>query len=129
MKHIQLIGKPWVANTSGPDSFDCWGLVCYWYEAELGIKLPDTPVSAIDLVLVAKEMQSAIKSSLWEEETTWEDNQVVAMGRNKIITHVGVHMAGGYVLHCSREAGGVTVQTISQLQRKWRTLKTYKYIG
>ena len=129
MSHMQLIGRPWVANAQGPEAFDCWGLVRYWFETQLGTKLPESPVDSRDLKAVVESLGLAQKDShLWAEEPLGDTGQVVAMGKNSLISHVGVHIGGGFVLHCGR-GSGVVVQTVSQLQRQWSTLKIYRYKG
>lgn len=129
MPHTHLLGKRWEANTQGPDEFDCWGLVRYWYRTQLTVNLPESPVNALDLRAVVIELDRAAKSSTWKEELLAAPNRVLAMGKNGRISHVGICLEGGYVLHCTREGGGVIVQTISQLQRRWSTLKIYSYKG
>lgn len=46
MKHwaYHLIGKPYQAGASGPDSFDCIGLVRYYFKLRHGLDLPDYQV-------------------------------------------------------------------------------------
>ena len=130
MNHLHLIGRPWVANAQGPDSFDCWGLVRYWFRTQMCVELPQTPVDANDLKAVIEGL-GALKSNkhIWEEVPLGQSGQVIAMGKNARVSHVGVHIGGGFVLHCSRESGTVVIQTISQLQRRWGTLKIYHYKG
>ena len=129
MSHTDLLGKRWEANAQGPNSFDCWGLVRHWYRTRLDIELPASPVNALDLRAVVIELARASKSHVWEEVPFGSINQVIAMGKNGRISHVGIHIGGGYILHCTRECGGVIVQTFSQLQRRWSTLKIYRYKG
>lgn len=130
MSHTHLIGRPWVANAQGPDGFDCWGLVRYWFNTQLNTNLPQTPVNADDLRAVINGLGALeTESDTWESTTLGESGEVVAMGKNARISHVGVHIGGGFVLHCSRDSGGVVVQTISQLQRQWGTIKTYRHKG
>ena len=96
----------------------------------MGITLPESPVDGGDLRAVIEGLgELALSNSPWEETALGEAGQVVAMGRNARISHVGVHIGGGFVLHCSQAPGMVIVQTISQLQRQWATLKIYNYTG
>lgn len=130
MNHEELIGKPWEANAQGPDSFDCWGLVRFWSETNLGVTLPKTPVDSNDLKAVIGGLGAFKRdSSMWEEQPLGAEGQVVAMGLNERISHVGIHIGDGFVLHCSRGPGMVVIQTIPQLNRQWGTLKIYQFKG
>lgn len=126
MEH--LLGKPWERYASGPDAFDCWGLVRYWYGSYLGIDLPSVLVDVRDTLSVARHIKNAQDGSDWSPLVTPEPNCVVAMGKGSVITHVGIHVDGGYVLHCSSEAGAVVVQALSAIERQWPTTRFYKHI-
>lgn len=43
MKHwaASLIGKPYRAGATGPEAFDCLGLVRHYFRARHGVELPD----------------------------------------------------------------------------------------
>ena len=130
MSHTNLIGRPWVANAQGPDSFDCWGLVRYWFRTQHNVVLPATPVDGGDIRAVIEGLGALERDAhVWAEVPLGEAGQVVAMGKNSRVSHVGVHIGGSFVLHSSRESGMVVVQTVSQLQRRWGTLKIYQYKG
>ena len=129
MEHTNLIGKPWHSGARGPDAFDCWGLAMYWLKHTIGIELPESPVNPLDIKAVCQEIDSVSSKPVWLEETLGEEGQIVLMGKNTRVSHVGVHVGGGFVLHCSRESGGVVLQTYSQLQCSWGTIKIYRYIG
>ena len=128
MAYLNLLGKPWVSGGVGPDSFDCYGLVRHWYREAYGVILPEYLVDSRDLHAVIVSMGAACKSAVWSKAPLGDAPQIVAMGKTKRISHVGVHVGGGFVLHCSRQAGGVVIQTTAQLERRWSTIEIYNHI-
>lgn len=40
----QYIGKPWRLGATGPDEFDCWGLVCHVQRTHYGREMPPLAV-------------------------------------------------------------------------------------
>jgi len=111
-----LIGKPYAIGGRGPDSFDCWGLVRYFYFENYGISLPlyqnENP---FDTKRVGKLMTDAEHCGDWNEFQHPEHGDVVAMGRSKILHHVGIWLDidGGMCLHA---LGGQSV--IAQNKRR-----------
>jgi len=125
IKIVDLIGTKWVSGGKGPHEFDCWGLAQYWYREQLGIKLPEYPADADKVMEVARTLNKEVKTSAWTELSSPEPNCLVVMGRNTSITHVGVYLKDGAVLHCSREARRTIIQTLHRLSMYWGTIKFY----
>lgn len=123
---MEYLGKPWEAGATGPDAFDCWGLVRHWYSTKLGVDLPVHLVDASDVLAVAHQLKREQISGDWVELEDLEDNCVVAMGHSSSITHVGVCIGDSYILHASRQCGYCVVQTLSQIRRSWVTIRYYK---
>ena len=115
---LSLIGKPWVSGASGPDSFNCWGLVRYCFAERKGIILPQ--FSGIDEVSLSKLVRTAESQALehWEEILKPEHFAVVGMSTNLRISHVGLWLDidGGGIFHSSSGSGVVfqSIQTIRQ---------------
>jgi len=119
------IGTPWANGASGPDAYDCWGLVRTVYAKQLAIGLPAVDVDAHKIALVCRVV-SDIKSSLaWRPVTSRREYDVVLMGRARIPHHVGVCAADG-VLHAVEGAGVVLQTERSLIAHGWRVLGRYR---
>ena len=126
MNVLNYIGAPWEAGATGPNTFDCWGLVRHWYMTRLGIELPLFPLDPLDLLALTKRFKVEAQKASWVELQDVELNCIVVMGKNTSITHAGVYIGDNFVLHASRETGKCIVQSMSQIRRNWATTKYYK---
>jgi len=122
----EILSKPWKANTRGPETFDCWGLVHYVYLTQKGIDLPSyLEVNANN----RKETTSFIErlnsnSSCWKQISIPENFCVCAMSMSDLFSHVGLwlNVDGGIVIHCTKETG-VIAEPIRSLKTKgWRKI-------
>jgi cell wall-associated NlpC family hydrolase len=115
-------GKPWVAYTTGPHSFDCWGLACavladdgHIVDRHLEVDVED--VSGFDSAVLAE-----ISSGSWRRVDVSQDHprerDVVLMARADLYNHVGIYTEanGGRILHC-RKGPGVCLEPLQKLQR------------
>ncbi|MBF0428889.1 MAG: C40 family peptidase [Magnetococcales bacterium] len=120
---IEYLGAPWVSGASGPESYDCWGLVRAVYRDRFGIKLP--------IVEVKEKIPSAVRHD-WRETKTPEDGDGVIMSTGTSPHHVGLFVVtpdGNYVLH-SVEGAGVVLQSMSALKiHSWNICGYYTRIG
>lgn len=96
----ETIGKPWSTRRSGPDSYDCWGLVIRSFEVIDKITLPT--VSGY----IESKKYTHIAAGDEPEKSWWIDsdggNGDVACyyDHKNRLTHVGRILCGG-VLHCA----------------------------
>jgi cell wall-associated NlpC family hydrolase len=88
MKHwaANLIGKPYEAGASGPDSYDCIGLVRHYFRSQHGVELPDYDIATGS----ASDLARFTRATGWRPvDDDPEDQDIVLMigpdGR-----HVGV---------------------------------------
>ena len=91
-----LIGKIFKDGGRGPDSFDCWGLVCDIYENCLGIMLPTYEFIA------AADQRNASKAALQYREE-WEEIPGSKEQPGDVVLfrpcHVGVVVDRGRMVH------------------------------
>ena len=122
----KYFGKPWANGASGPDSFDCYGLVRAVYAAELGIDLPVVPVDAHSPLAVRHAMLNQDEYANWIEVVgDLADFDVVLMSAAKHPHHVGIWICGS-MLH-SIEGSGVVFQSADSLKRHgWNIVKRYR---
>ena len=125
MDASKYVGKPWVAGASGPEAFDCWGLVRHWYLKRFNKKLPDFAAEAVDYIQIARKFHYEEQNPDWTELPHPVKDCVVAMGKSKQVTHAGVYIGGKLVLHCSGDAKRCVIQSLEQIQRQWSVLKYY----
>jgi len=96
-----LIGKRYVYAASGPNSFDCSGFTYYIYKTQLGITLPR--ISYIQATAGVKvEKSQLIPGDLVFFNTT-----------GSRISHVGLYIGDGNMIHASSGKGQVRIDTIN----------------
>jgi cell wall-associated NlpC family hydrolase len=96
---MSKLGKPYVYGATGPNSFDCSGLVQYAYKAA-GITLPRT--SAAQSQVGTAVSQSALKPG---------DLVFFYSGPS----HVGIYIGGGNVVHAPTTGDVVKVTPVSAM--------------
>lgn len=125
------IGKPWASGASGPDAYDCHGVVRAAYRDRLGISLPVVDADALNPFSVARAMRdydyrpwNPIVSAVLELD-------VVEMSQHKKPHHVGVYIPddGGRIL-TSLEGIGVVSQSRTSLKLNgWNIVACYRWRG
>lgn len=114
----QQLGKPYSYGSSGPNAFDCSGLVNYVYK-NFGITVPRTSASFAN-VGTAVSLQSI------------QPGDIVAMDTsgaiNGGITHVGLYAGNGQLLHASTDGRGVVLDSISSAYCAPRIVKIVRVL-
>jgi len=124
-KHI---GKKWVPGARGPDTFDCWGLLCFVYKTRYGIRLPLNIIDALDIRKFGKAIHDGTK---YDPDWTQIDKPVegcgVALSQSRVFHHVGIWLEidDGLILHCHGNSY-VVAQSIQNMKiNKWKQFKFY----
>src|SRR5439155_13491856 len=94
---LQEIGKPYVWGASGPNSFDCSGLVMYVF-AQIGIALPHSSYAQAGMGVAV-------------DYNDLQPGDLVFFNGN---SHVGIYIGGGNMVHAPHTGASVTVISISQ---------------
>ena len=94
-----LIGSSYVFGATGPNSFDCSGLIVYVYR-KFGISLPRTSQSQ---AYVGKRVK---KSEL-------KPGDLVFSNTYGSLSHVGIYIGDGRFVHAANAGTGVTVSGVS----------------
>ena len=97
------MGKPYVWGAEGPSSFDCSGFTYYVYKNAAGITLPR--VSADQ----SKYGTTVSKSNLRAGDLVFFDT---SGSNNGAVSHVGIYIGGGQMIHCSSSKGQVIKTSI-----------------
>lgn len=119
------VGLPYEPGARGPDTFDCWGLVCLVYEREYDIQLPVLP-GIQTLPETCKEINRQSKQQEWEPIQSPEEGCVVLLGQRRVPHHVGVFIAadGGKLLH-SLAGSGTVAEPMRNLRIKGYRIASY----
>lgn len=122
------LGKPWRSGATGPDAFDCYGLVRAVYADRYGHTMPVLDADATSALACLRAARDFPEYARWAEVATPGEGDVVQMGCARRPHHVGVFVdaAGGRVLH-SVESAGVLLQPLSSLAAHgWNILNIYR---
>lgn len=122
------LGKPWESGASGPQAYDCYGVVRAVYRDRLDIGLPVVTVDAQSARSVVRAVRDYDHTD-WEEiEVPGRDFDVCEMTLAHSPHHVGVYLAidGGGVL-TALEGIGVVFQPLASLARHgWTITNSYR---
>ena len=97
----EQVGKPYVWGSNGPDSFDCSGLVRYIYKNALGKDIPRV-----------SEDQSKVGQAVSREDLQPGD-LVFFNTSGKGVSHVGIYVGGGNMIHSPSSGKTVSVTSIN----------------
>lgn len=123
----EYIGKPWANGATGPDAYDCFGVVKAVYLDRLRLTVQTVDVNALQPLAVARAMRDYDYSG-WEQVAAPENEfDVIEMSMNRKPHHVGVFVDGGVLT--SVEGSGVIFQTLGSLKRHgWNITNVYRKI-
>lgn len=122
------IGKPWAQGASGPDAYDCYGLVRAVYADVAGIDLPIVDADGLRTLAAARAMRDYADYGQWFEPADVRELDVVQMGHARHPHHVGLWLDadGGGVLHSVAGAGVVFQRTPQLALHGWHRLNRYR---
>lgn len=123
----EVVGKDWQDRASGPDAYDCWGLVIDFYRRVFGVEVEDIAGYVNGKTGINKGFK--LRGSEWQES---EYGYVAVCFDGDNANHVGVRI-GGRVVHAyghrEKAAGQVFNHTVSQFTRIYRgNIKYFDYI-
>ena len=97
-KAFQFLGTPYIYGASGPKAFDCSGFTAYVYSA-FGISLPHYSVAQ------AQIGKAVSRGSL-------QPGDLVFFNTDSYLSHVGIYIGNGQIIHASSGSGKVTVSEL-----------------
>lgn len=125
-----LIGKPWKANGTGPNEFDCWHLAQHVENILFKRKLPSIDVpDNLSWAWLLHTISTHSERANWVERlishglVTANDGALVLMARSLRPAHIGVWLVPEQgVIHCD-QGTGVMFDSISFLRAQgWNKL-------
>lgn len=120
-----VIGKPWVDRATGPDAFDCWGLVVDSFDKVEGITLPVVDGYA-DGVVTSQCAMKEIENPHWKEVDSPTAGLVFVCESSGGASHVGRMIDSTWCLHSPHGGSGVQVNKLAAMKRLNRN-QTYRY--
>jgi cell wall-associated NlpC family hydrolase len=110
-----LIGIPFLQNGRDPAiGLDCWGL-CREALKRFGQDVPDFPQAVYNALEISCRFAGETQTGLWEKITEPVPGCVVAMAIDPdlpyAITHLGVYIGGGRVLHTIKKLNSSLFRT------------------
>ena len=125
MKHWsnKYIGKPWEAYASGPDSFDCWGLVRHVLINEFNVHALQRYADVItdDHREFHRMVLGEMKLGRWRQVHSPVEGAVVLLARKKAFSHIGI-VASTVVLHV-RDGSSTCRESLFSLSRSFNRVE------
>ena len=124
------IGKPFSRGASGPDTFDCKGLVWHAKLELFDEVLPPLGFDPHNIRNIIRTVQTEIAKPIWEEQSTPAHGTVVTLSHSVRGHHVGVWLEidGGGLLHALENAG-VRFQRMIELKLDgWSHFRYYRFV-
>ena len=116
IRAISLLGAPYRYGGSGPVAFDCSGLVRY-------------AMSVLDMVMPrTAATQAKAGTEVPKDLAALKPGDVLTFGRGKRISHVGIYVGDGKMVHASTSQRRVIETSITArnpLIRQWKGVRRF----
>jgi hypothetical protein len=127
----EYIGKPWKAQPSPPDSFNCGELLRHVYLDRLGIEAHEIHADALNLSERVKSFTAAVFGlrPLGDGEPKKEFD-CAFMRKTRYEDHCGVAVRtadGLLILHCLQRLGVVLESPLEVMGQGFRHINWYRY--
>jgi cell wall-associated NlpC family hydrolase len=124
----QQVGKPYVVGSSGPNQFDCSGLIQYLYK-QYGIS--NFPTYTGNQIPLGKRVTNSSDSS-WGSKIRFGDliffvTGIAAYTDDYGYGHVGMYIGNGQYIHASGSRTGVIISNLSERGGTWEVRRYFKW--
>lgn len=120
-EYADLIGLPFSWKGRGPDRYDCYGLVAE-LERRNGREVPDYESPTV----MAEVHTLAVSSAQMWQACSLGPGAVVLLRCGLAMTHVGMVLPFGKLIHSWERSGGVCVERLESWTRRISGSYTYK---
>lgn len=124
-----FVGKPWRLGATGPDAYDCWGLVLVGMRDLFGRDIPDlvdhlTIASVVETPDIAR---AALATKRWQWVPLPEAGLVIALrDMYGAVRHVGLCVGCDMVLH-TRRGYGARLEPLRLVEAPWAEGRFYRW--
>ena len=119
----QFTGLPYKAGARGPEYYDCWGLVRYFYQEMFGIELPlhAGMYFSGDTNNLHEEIVKRSVACEFIEVSDRKFGDILLIRHMKHPVHAGVRVSDTHFIHSAQNIGSVKTE-----ENRWRN-KVEKY--
>lgn len=128
----RYVGVPWIEKGREFEGCDCWGLLRLLYLNERGISVPsysDSYENVDDRATLTALIRGEVSQS-WGEIARGAEQifDAVLMREGRALSHVGVVVAPGKLLHVER-GGTSVIEPYRHGPLKHRVIGFYRFVG
>ena len=123
-------GKPWKDRASGPDYYDCYGLIIKYFDLVHSIKLPTVKGYRSGKASIVDGFFSQSKNGKWQK-TEFKDGVVFMAFQGDVPAHCGV-VIGDFVLHAigsTETPGQVVYHRKRVIERNYGKVEYWEFAG
>ena len=114
------VGLPYIMGVG-----ECGHRAALVWRQEFGFEF-EAPSALGDLRAAQKLIRAALASGDWVPTDAPQDGDAVVMWKGDLLCHVGVWVAPGYVLHCTRAQGMVLTPVEELPEQGFRIARTFR---
>ena len=125
-----VTGKPWRDRATGPDAYDCWGIIIKYFEQVMGVNIPVVQGYASGETPITDGFFQQVESGKWQKSSS-KTGVVFMAFVGEVPVHCGL-VIGDYCLHAlgSLEQGGqVYYHKQRVISRMYERTEFWEYIG
>lgn len=121
------IGLPWKAYATGPDAFDCWGLVYDVLQKHFRQRslCRHSAIVPGDALAFHRAVLCEIQSGHWRKTDLPKEGDVVLLGKRKLFLHIGI-VAGSSILNV-RDGVGACRENEASLKYLFNRIEYWTY--
>ena len=126
----KTLGKPWVDRATGPDSYDCYGVVIQYFSEVKGIHLPAVKGYKSNKTGLAEGYDKTSSKDSWSR-CELKEGAVFMVFSAGVPSHCGI-VTQGRLLHCmgsEHQAGQVCHHPLRLIEKIYDCVEFWEYLG
>lgn len=114
---FQYIGLPWVSKATGPDAYDCWGLVVHVLRKHFSTDANEYEnIATSDHRAIQKAILQEMHSGKWRKIEKPQAGAVVLMSSGRMFHHIGIMVDSDKILH-THEKTGCCLESVKRVEQ------------